>query len=319
MPRRRQSNAIASFLSVLFCTGLMTLFTTTFVPSQVFAQSNFRPLYLRAKLLYKQRLYVDAIKEFNKVINTTAKGKTHFGSHYYLARAYFWKPDIQKAMATLETAKGLINGNKIKQAAYQKALTQIRSLYGKLSLTPEVDPDEVGRLQVVLTPTSTFSHKHKARYYRILKKRLSKSSGMTPNAVIYLPKGEYTIKLKFNQCLQYGLFLNDKLPASVEIGSSDVSLAVKAKASCKCPGNQIVVADPKNPKKRKCSCAAGTAWVKDKGQCEAIDPPVLWPWIVGGAVIGAGAIATAIAVPIALNARPTRDFRGTGTLFTESK
>lgn len=283
----------------------------TLLLSPLAEAGSFTQFYLRGKLLYKQRLYVDAIKELNKAIKTT-RGSQSFGAHYYLARAYFWRPNIQKAMETIAKAKEL-SKNKTQRAAYTKTVQQIRALYGKVTIVPEVDPDEVGRLLFSLKPKAAFSHKHKKRYYRILMKRIKKQGGIRPSTTLYLPKGEYEMGLRRDQCLQYGLFSEEKVARSLEVGDSDISINLKAQKSCQCPSNQIVIKNPKNPKKLTCSCAPGSVWDKKKNQCKKAKAPNMLPWILGFGIGGAALIGGAIGVVVAITtAEPTDNFLVTG-------
>ena len=67
-------------------------------PNVVLARVDFLQKYERGKIMLRRKLYFDAIKEFHVAVTQTEKGRRHFGVHYYLARAYYWLPDIQKAM-----------------------------------------------------------------------------------------------------------------------------------------------------------------------------------------------------------------------------
>lgn len=296
---------------------LMGLLCGAFFASNNAQAADFTQLYTRGKLLYKQKLYVDAIKELRKAISLTARGKTHFGAHYYLARAYFWRPDIQQAMATLDKASALVKNN-VQKAALKKTVRQIRALYGKVTFVPEVDPDEVGRLQLSLKPKAAFSHKHKKRYYRILIKRLDKQGGLPPSGTIYLPKGEYELGLKRNQCLQYGLFVGDNPASTVDIGSADVSINVKAKQSCKCPSNQIIIKDPKNKKRLTCSCPPGTVWDAKGNECKQAKAPVIWPWILLGVGGGVGVAVAVVTAVVIANEEPTDNRILDGKIFSKS-
>ncbi len=260
---------------------------------------EFTQNYERGRLLLQKRFYKEAVKAFTKAVKTE-KGKKHFGAHYYLATAYFWLPDIKKAMEILESAKPLIKGEKHRRA-YNKLMAKIKSLYGQIVLVPEVDPDEVGRLQLVLRPKVPFSNRHKRRYYKIMMAKIKKQGGLRiTDEPLYLPRGDYEIGIARDQCLSIGLFIEDKIAREISVGDAPISLSVKKKQSCKCPSNQKLFRDGK---KLYCACPKGTGWNKEKNRCEVAKKSPL-PWILAGAgVVVVGGVAGIIIYEI------TRDKR----------
>lgn len=279
--------------------------------SQVHA-ADFLQLYERGKLLLKQRLYVDAIKEFKKATYTT-RGQKYFGVYFYLSVAHLKLSKIQKAGQYLKIAKRLAK-KKRHQAAAKRLESKILALYGNFRITPEVDPDEVGRLKLILKPNAAFSNKSKARFYKRLAKRL-KGEGVIPNnRLIYLPKGEYSLSIIKPQCLKYSLRQGDTQADNLSISSSTVVLTLKEGASCKCTGGQKLY---RIGKKLTCTCPPGLGWNKSKQRCETGVNPV--PWIIGSvAVLGGLGVAAAIIVPIIVssNATPSAQVQGTSVWNT---
>lgn len=255
--------------------------------SQAAAQ-DFVQSYERGKLMLQQKLYFDAVKELHKAVYNTEQGKSHFGAHYFLAKAYYWLPDIQKAMKALDEAKPLAK-NERQQEAHKKLVAQIQGLYGSFKLIPEVDPEELGKVQLKITPKTPFSHAHKRRYYEIFDKRLQQQGGFSPNVgAIYLPKGEYEIEILRDQCLKYGVVRSGEIAREMAIAEQPVELAVQEKASCQCLGGQKL---QKEKNKLFCACPAGSAWNKNLQRCEVTKPPLVWPWIVAGSGVAAVGIA----------------------------
>ena len=256
---------------------------------------DFVQKYARGKLLLKRKFYFDAIKELSIAVNKTARGKRHFGAHYYLAKAYYWLPDILKAAKMLEKAKALVKNNTQKNA-YKQMLRQIGSLYGKLKIEPEVDPEEVGKLKIELKPKSEFSNSHKKRYYRLFDKRLKRQGGLLLNGrPMYLPKGEYTLRVVLPQCLKLKFSIGGKATTDLEIGAGGATAALQEGRSCQCPGGQKEYKD--NNKQPYCACAPGSAWDKKERRCKiakGFDPTPLI--IAGGAgvVVIAGATVAAV-------------------------
>ncbi|MBK04525.1 MAG: hypothetical protein CL920_04225 [Deltaproteobacteria bacterium] len=261
-------------------------------PSEATAarSGDFVSTYGRAKIMLRQKLYFDAVRDFTRAINTT-RGRTHFGAHYFLAQAYFWLPDIQQANRYLTIAKGLARNNNQK-AALVRLTKKIEALYGKLKLEPEVDPEEVGRLKIVLKPASPFSHKHKVRYSKILFKRLATIGLLLGGRSIYLPKGEYKITIKQPQCLVYGLLRGSNLAKAMTVSSQTTTLRVRAKRSCQCVGGQRIY---KKNDKLFCACPEGLGWNKNEQRCEKAFNPI--PWVIAGAgvLVVTGVVVTLVA------------------------
>ena len=204
--------------------------------------------------------------------------------------------NISGALEMLEKAKERMKRPKHKEA-YKRFATKILALYGKLNFSPEVDPDEVGRIKLKLAPKTAFSNKDKANFFKSVMAKIKRQGGLKLDSKpIYLPKGEYTISIERNQCLTVGFFSGEKVATEVTIGDSEVSLSVKAKRSCNCPGNQKI---KKEGKKIYCACAEGTGWNKEKEICEVVKQTPTWPWIV--AAVGAVAIGGGIAIAVVLN------------------
>ncbi len=263
------------------------LFSVMFVSNVAFARVDFLQRYERGKIMLRQRLYFDAVKEFYVAITKTERGRRHFGAHYYLAKAYYWLPDIQNAMKMLDKAKALAK-NATQRRAYRKLLAQIKNLYSAILFEPEVDPEEVGKLQLVITPKSAFSHAHKRRYFAIFLKRLKRNGGVIlNNRPIFLPKGDYNIKLKKPQCLKYGLVQDGKIVNEVSVEDEIAKIAVQEKRSCSCLGGQKIY---KDGNRLYCSCPPNMGWDAKKKRCNIVKKINPWPWVavIGGVVIVSG-------------------------------
>ncbi|MCB9639244.1 MAG: tetratricopeptide repeat protein [Myxococcales bacterium] len=274
-----------------------------FWSGQAQAEPDFVRFYERGKLRMRQRLFFDAIKDFNVAIRTE-KGSQHFAAHYHLARAYYWLPDIQKAVQMLERAKGLIKNSR-QRAALDGLMRKIKDYYGAFKISPEVDPEEVGKLQLQIKPKSPFSNAHKRRYYNLFSKRLKRQGGFALNSKeIFLPKGDYEITIKKNQCLKYGLFEGSKVVTEGTIGDAPMQLSLKEKPSCQCTGGQKLY---KEKARLYCACKVGSAWDEKAQICKLVRANNV-PWIIGGTVIGlavaGGVVATVVILATGSNTNP---------------
>lgn len=259
-------------------------------------QLDFIQLYERGKLLLRQKLYTDALKEFKRA-SYTGKGQKHFGVHFYMAIAHFRLASISNASRLLKKAKLLAVKARHKAAA-QRLQKKIYSLYGSFQITPEVDPDEVGRLKLKLVPTTPFSNKLKVRFFKRFQKKVL-APGIPPNnSIVYLPKGEYKLNIQQPQCLKYKLARSGTITKELSIDGPTVRLQLQAGASCRCIGGQKLY---RVGRKMHCACPSGLGWNTQKQRCETAYNPV--PLIIGlsvgilaagGAVIGiSAAIANA--------------------------
>jgi len=297
-------------MSFLSLTSFLVWMVGALVCSQLVFASSFRQTYTRGKLLLNQKLYADAVKEFEKA-SKSPKGKTHFATHYYLSLAYYRVGRITLSLMVLSKASKLAKSDAAREKI--KGLSrQITNLFGGLKIIPEVDPDDVGKLKLVLKPKTPFSHAQKRRTFRILSKRWSKKGIALNSQVVYLPKGEYILKVGLPQCLQYGLVVGSIIVKEITIGAKPAHLALKEKVSCKCPGGQI---PEKKGQKLICVCPKGSVWSKKSNRCEI---PVFkdkrgffarnWPWITA---VGVGAVAAGVvaAVVVAQGQNQATDIR----------
>ena len=272
---------------------------------------DFSQKYGRGKLFLRKGLYIDAIRELYQAVAKTSRGQNHFGAHYYLAIAYYRIGDITRAMRALTKGKKLTKKKSHVQRADQ-LIAQIKVLFGKLRIIPEVDPEEVGPLKIKIRTKTPFSHAQKRRTYRILSSRWQKKGILADGKPFYLPKGEYYVEIALPQCLVYGLTLGPAIMRSVSISGTDYSVALKKKASCECPGGQ----KPKklNNGKLTCECPSGTVWSQKRQRCEIPKTaggggvsPVLIGAIVGGVVVVGGGVAaglllyTSATAPVTVN------------------
>ncbi|MCK6511438.1 tetratricopeptide repeat protein [Myxococcota bacterium] len=263
------------------------------------AEPDFVRFYERGKLRMQQRLFFDAIKDLTVAIRTE-KGQQHFAAHYHLANAYYWLPDIQKAAQMIERARGLVK-NERQKSALDGLARKLKDYYGVFKISPEVDPEEVGKLQLIIKPKSPFSNAHKRRYFDLFTKRTQRQGGfLLDNKEIYLPKGEYEIGIQKNQCLKYGLFEGDKVVSEGTIAEAPMQLTLKEKPSCKCTGGQELY---KEKKQMYCACKVGSAWDEKAQICKLVRANNV-PWIIGGTVIGlvvVGGIVTAVVLATSSN------------------
>lgn len=256
---------------------------------------DFRQRYERGKLLLQRNMYADAIGEFKKA-SYTVEGRTFFGVYYYLALAHYWLPDIHQAHTALQTAQRYAKKNSHREAI-KRLYERIERTYAKVTIVPEVDPDEVGRLRLQLKPKIAISDAHKRRYFGILSKRLMTTGVVPNNRPFFIPKGEYEWNIAQPQCLRYALFLRGSAVSEVSIESGTTPLTLKAGQSCTCTGGQKLVG---SGNKLACACPPGTGWNENKQRCEVGVNPV--PWIaLGIGVVVAGATAVVIGLVVAQN------------------
>jgi len=197
----------------VLCTGI--LFGSNFAQA-----SSFRQLYQRGKIYLKQRQYAKAVRLFHKAIHKP-RGKSHFAIHYYFARACVYLDDISKAHALLSKSKKLIKNN-AQRRVYKKLLRYLQALFGKWTISPEVDPDDVGRLIIDLKSTKPFGHGLKRRAYRYIRKRWKRFGlkSLEVQSVYYLPKGTYRIRIRREQGSKF-LFYKGLTPITkLTIGQS---------------------------------------------------------------------------------------------------
>ncbi len=256
---------------------------------------DFRQRYVRGKLLYQRKMYADAINELKKA-SYTARGRLYFGVYYYMALSYFWLPDIHLAHKSLQTAKRLGRRSSQKLAVRQ-LYARIEQLYGRITLVPQVDPDDVGRLRISLKPKIAFSNKHKQRYFRTLRNRLQKTGVVPNNRPFFVPKGDYDVEIMKPQCLKFGFFLGGRLVKELSVGDRTLQVQLKEGRSCSCTGGQKMYT---SGKKVYCACRPGTGWNASKKRCEVGVNPI--PWIIAGVgVVVAGTSAVIIGAVIAQN------------------
>ena len=257
------------------------------------AEPDFVRFYERGKLRLNQRLFFDAVKDLTVATNTE-QGKTHFAAHYHLANAYYWLPDIQKAMQILEKAEAFIKNDRQKEARLS-LVNKIKGFYGSMKITPEVDPEEVGKLKIKIEPKIPFSNAHKRRYFGILVKRIQTEGGlMLNNKPLYLPKGDYAISIEKNQCLKYGLFEKDQAVQTLSVGDGTAEVSLKEKPGCACTGGQELY---KEKGRMYCACKVGSAWDEKAQLCKLIRANNT-PWIIGGTVGGLLVVGGVVAIVI---------------------
>jgi hypothetical protein len=229
---------------------------------------DFVQTYKQARLYLQQKLYPDAINALTDAMTKTKQGKTHFGTHYYLAMAYFWLPEIEKTMEFLQQAEKLAKTPAHRQAVKQLK-TQISSLYGILQLIPEIDPDEIGKLNIQLQPKAAFQNQHKQLYFSVLSHKLQQRGGIQLDGnSLFLPKGDYQISIARDQCLQLSLMLDKKHVQEITISEQPLSLQVKARRSCDCLGNQQIYGEGRDI---YCSCPVGMGWNNQNKRCEFVE------------------------------------------------
>ncbi|MCB9639243.1 MAG: hypothetical protein H6728_08080 [Myxococcales bacterium] len=272
------------------------------------AEPDFVRFYERGKLRLGQRMYFDAIKDL-RIAAGTEKGSQHFAVHYHLARAYYWLPDIQRAMQTVEKATKLAKNNRQREAL-NDLKRKIKDYYGAFRLAAEVDPEEVGKLKIVFKPKSPFSNAHKRRYFEIFTKRLQRQGGLVlNNKAIFLPKGDYEITIQQNQCLKYGFSSNKQIVRDLTIEDDTAKLALIEKPSCQCTGGQKLF---KEKNRVYCACKAGSAWNAQLARCEIARAANPLPWIfLGAGILVAGGVVAGVV--IAVNSRDLENAQAVST------
>lgn len=276
---------------VVLCGFVWVFVWGLFVLKEASAQRSidFQQVYERGKVKLRQKFYADAIKDFKLALQTN-QGNRHFGVHYYLAKAYFWFPDIPKALRFLRLAKRFAR-RKRQQQACSLLKKKIGELYGRFKLQLEVDPDEAGRLKLGLRAKSVFSHKHKRRYLKIITRRLRQEGLRLDGNPLYLPRGEYQLRILQPQCLRYALMLGSRQVRELSVGKGVVQWKLNKGRSCSCQGGQKLV---KKGEQFACVCPSGTGWNTQNQRCEIGSNP--WPWILAGVGIVVAGTLTAVLV-----------------------
>ena len=282
--------------------GVVAALVVLLAGDHVAAAVDFESHYAKGRVLLRRKLYFDAVRELRLAVYKTKRGKRHFGAHYFLALAYFKLPHIEAALQVINDAQKLAR-SKRKKKFLERVLSQIKQLYGRMAIVPEVDPEELGgKLMVSLKPKIPFNRRHKARYFAIMTKLMQRRGGLAlgEGKWVWLPKGDYLISVARPRCLVYSLQdpSGKKPVGEISIGDTDLKLALRAASSCQCGGGQQV---KKEGKKVYCACPLGTAWSKESKRC--IVPVVTkgtwmgrnWPWVTVAAValVGGGVVAFA--------------------------
>lgn len=262
--------------SVLLTKGSSQFATLLLKPIQAFARKSpknqyeetepqqFAYHYNRGKLFLKKELYFDARAEFKQAIRTS-QGQKHFAAHFFLAKAYYWMPNLHKAQATTKVLKGL-SKTEAQAKALKRLNRRIRSLYGKVYIRNHTTTLSNRRLKIQLKLNNKFSNQHKIRYLRLFQKKLVKNGGLLPSKqAFYLPQGEYILSIQKPQCFYYGLKKTGQLIKKLTVGYTDVELSVQQKQSCDCDGGQKLL---QKGKSRYCDCPQGTAWNDERKRCE---------------------------------------------------
>ncbi len=277
------------------------------ITGTAWSEPDFVRFYERGKLRLQQKMFFDAVKDL-RVATSTGRGRKSFAAHYHLARAFYWLPDIQQAMQIVSKAEKLAK-NPSQRDAIEALKRKIKDYYGVFQISSEVDPEEVGKLQLVIKPKSPFSNAHKRRYFEIFLKRTQRQGGLLlNNKAIFLPKGEYEINIQQNQCLKYGFARQKEILRDITIEEQPTQLALVEKPSCVCTGGQKLFRE-KN--RVYCACKAGSAWNPQKARCEIARAANPLPWIfLGAGVLLAGGVVTGIV--IAVNSREMESAQAAG-------
>lgn len=319
---------IVSTLRRLVGLSAVTCFVLCAVATSAWAV-DFGQNYARGKLFVKQKFYGDAAKALEQAVMMTARGKTHFGAHYYLAKALWLMGDVARAKEIIKRAERIMRRNERVWAVskIQRRRRLIRTMkqkinrtFGALSLIPEVDPSAVGRLRVLLYPTETFTNAFKKRVMKYIDLQLRKKGLVLTGKPIYVPKGSYQIRIAEPQCLQYGLTIGSTVMKEVLIGERPTSLAVKAVSSCRCSQGKVL---SRQGKRLSCVCPKGSVWNANLRKC--VRPKVVdnrpwiaknWPWIT---VAGVAVVAAGVVIPVVLIESQNRDREIVlqGSLFTK--
>ncbi len=298
---------LSSFLGFLFCTVAV---------SSVWAV-DFSQNYERGKLFVKQKYYGDAVKALEQAVMMTARGKSHFGAHYYLAQALWMMGDVARAKDIIKRAEGIMQRNQRIWAVskIQRRRRLIRTMkqkisanFGPLRLIPEVDPESVGRLRVEIAPTESFASGFKKRVMKYINLQLTKKGVVLTGKAIYLPKGSYQIAIAQPQCLEYALTIGQTVLKEVTISERPTSLAVKMMSSCRCSQGKVLA---QRGRKKMCVCPSGSIWNAALSRC--VRPKVVdnrpwisknWPWITA---LGIGVVAAGVVIPVVLIESQNRD------------
>ncbi len=285
-------------LCLLF--GVGSLFVT---PGVVMGSGDFQQKYIQGKLLLKQKLYADAIRGLEP-LRQTSQGQHHFGLHYYLGIAHYYRGDIRQALDYLHTAWSLATKPRHRKSI-KRARGRIAALFGRFQVTRHLASGSIHRLRLQLRTTEIFRHPHRVRVYQMVQKRWSTQGMLLDGKPIYLPKGTYSLHISKPQCFSMGLTKNGVIQTQMEL-RSQLSLALQAKASCPCTRGRVLRIVQQ---KHVCACPSGRMWSRSKQACLALEtrsritPPVLkpkpvkgpspWVWVslASVAVLTGGALA----------------------------
>lgn len=297
-------------------------------PNALHAQEiDFNQQYEYGKVLLQRKLFAEAQKELFEAITKTARGRQHFGAHYYLAFALLRMGEIIRAVSIIERAKNLAQQqvrNKIIMQRRLKLLSklerEISESFGVLRIIPEIATQDLERLRLNLTPQQSFTQDAQQRVFRQIAHQLAKQGIALKGQPIYLPKGQYQISIAEPQCLRYGLTIGGTVMRAIDITSRAASLALQAKPSCNCEGGRVLSGSGKNV---HCACPRGREWDPTHSRCivvKVVDqrPWIAknWPWLTA---IGVTAIAAGVIIPVALNEAQNREREIVlqGKLFTK--
>ncbi|TNE44164.1 MAG: tetratricopeptide repeat protein [Deltaproteobacteria bacterium] len=290
---------------------------------------DFAQNYERGKLFVKQKYYGDAVKALEQAVMMTARGKSHFGAHYYLAKALWMMGDVARAKDIIKRAEGIMQRNQriwaVSKIQRRRRLIRtmrqkINDMFGPLRLIPEVDPESVGRLRVEIAPTESFTSAFKKRVMKYINAQFNKKGVVLTGKAFYLPKGSYQIAVAQPQCLEYALTIGRTVLKEVTISERPTSLAVKKMPSCSCGQGKVLA---RRGRKKMCVCPNGSVWNPTLNRC--VRPKVVdnrpwisknWPWITA---LGIGVVAAGVVIPVVLIESQNRDREIVlqGSLFTK--
>lgn len=200
-------------------------------PSSGPAGLSFQQHYLRGKIFLKQRLCLEAAWSFQKAIQTP-KGRRHFAAHYYRARTYYLLGHPGLAFHALQQAKPWMKKSAHRQA-YRHLSLRIQHTFGQVDIEPHVDPDEIGRLRLLIKSHTKFKRQADTDIFVRVKRQLRNRGLRLPQENLVLPLGRYTLTLPFPMCRNLSLGKEKRQRISLEVRKGKTTIHLLHGASCR--------------------------------------------------------------------------------------
>lgn len=261
---------------------------------------DFRQKYLQGKMLFKQKLYTDTLREMRR-LQKTPRGQRHFGVHYHIAVSLYFRGNIRESRRFLKKSWSLAKRTR-HRASVRRVMQRVSALFGRVVF--RAVPQAGSRIRLKLQATENLHHPHKKLVLRMLKKRWSTVGVKLDGQPVYLPQGAYRIEMGRPTChkLAFGSSGSATLSLNLRVAAS-VSLIAKPGCGCRAP---LVWSSSQNkciravvPKVRTVTRAPSVTRTPSVIRTPAPTPApasrrsLSWVWVslAGAAVITGGALA----------------------------